>query len=360
MRLASLPSKFYHGMMIVQDRELSRLLVLPSLVCLMISLMFGSACGGESPPSDAGKDMGVDTSHEPCTGPPGLYAEGNCVELAPGVEPFAPAHRLWSDGIKKDRFVYLPPGGKIDTTDPDAWVFPVGTRAYKNFSSGTTKLETRRFEKMSEGEGWDKWSITTYEWNAAQDQATEVVGGKNDVLGTAHDIPDHDTCVECHSRGTPDTIVGISALLMNHQEEGLTLTKLRERELLTMDVTDAAATFPGNISERKALGYLHVNCGICHGGATPQGDFTMWVKTSTPTVADTDTYKTGVGQPSAFMPMVGGMVKDTRIVAGSAADSVAFIRMSSRVDGEAMPPVGTEIKDDQGLSAVANWINALP
>ena len=48
---------------------------------------------------------------------------------------FTPTWRLWTDGAVKRRWVSLPPGGTIDTSDPDRWVFPVGTRFFKEFAA---------------------------------------------------------------------------------------------------------------------------------------------------------------------------------------------------------------------------------
>ena len=70
----------------------------------------GAAAG---PGTDAGTDAGHDAGPAGCVGPPGLYAEGSCAELAAGVRPFHPRFALWSDGTDKERFVYLPPGTRI-------------------------------------------------------------------------------------------------------------------------------------------------------------------------------------------------------------------------------------------------------
>ena len=40
----------------------------------------------------------------------------------------APAYELWSDGALKRRWIRLPPDGRIDTSDMDSWVFPIGTQ----------------------------------------------------------------------------------------------------------------------------------------------------------------------------------------------------------------------------------------
>src|SRR5688500_13196261 len=64
----------------------------------------------------------------------GLFADVKAGTLAPGVRAFRLQFELWSDGAAKRRWVALPEGGRIDTSDMDAWRFPVGTRLWKEFT----------------------------------------------------------------------------------------------------------------------------------------------------------------------------------------------------------------------------------
>ncbi|HEX2198374.1 MAG TPA: hypothetical protein VHG88_07120, partial [Burkholderiales bacterium] len=57
--------------------------------------------------------------------------------------PFAPQYPLWSDGTAKRRWLYLPPGSAIDAARAGAWDFPAGTKAWKEFSYGARRIETR-------------------------------------------------------------------------------------------------------------------------------------------------------------------------------------------------------------------------
>lgn len=74
---------------------------------------------------------------------PGLYAKGSLEPVA-SARPYAPQYPLWSDGAAKARWVLLPPGARIDTTNPDAWAFPVGTRFWKECSFAGKKVESGR------------------------------------------------------------------------------------------------------------------------------------------------------------------------------------------------------------------------
>jgi len=61
----------------------------------------------------------------------GLYADFATLRVDPDHLAFAPQYPLWTDGAAKRRWISLPPGTSIDGSDPDAWVFPTGTRLWK-------------------------------------------------------------------------------------------------------------------------------------------------------------------------------------------------------------------------------------
>lgn len=80
----------------------------------------------------------------------GLYAAGSSARVRDGILPFSPQYPLWSDGTKKQRWVYLPPGTTVDASNPDEWEFPVGTRLWKEFSL-ERRIETRMIERLADG-----------------------------------------------------------------------------------------------------------------------------------------------------------------------------------------------------------------
>src|SRR3954468_10090688 len=51
----------------------------------------------------------------------GLYTDIATGELAPGVLLFTPRFPLWSDGSEKQRWLLLPNGTQIDTSNMDDW-----------------------------------------------------------------------------------------------------------------------------------------------------------------------------------------------------------------------------------------------
>ena len=163
-----------------------------------------------------------------CTG---LYTDVATKQLAPGVRPYAPAVPLWADTAGKDRWISLPPGTQIDATDPSEWIFPVGTKVWKEFSRDGKRIETRFFEKTQPG----YWVRTTYAWNDDETEATSSAGG--DIpLGTdggTYHIPTPDECDQCH-RGRTDHLLGFEQVSLGLAgATGLTLPELVAEQLIS-------------------------------------------------------------------------------------------------------------------------------
>jgi hypothetical protein len=316
-----------------------------------------------APPIDAAPDAQPDAEQDaapdsstPITAPEhlsetGLYQPGSSSELAEGVMTYVPRYELWSDGAEKARFLYLPEGTTIDTSDIDALVFPVGTKAWKEFSRDGSKLETRLLWKTGDG-----WVRVAYAWNEAQDDAVAVPRGAQNVLGTDHDIPQRIDCRECHD-GSPDTLLGVSAIQLAHDLPGVTLAQLEADGWLS-------APPPANIArpdtlEWNALGYLHANCGNCHnplGGGFERVDLDLWLRVGQlGDVTSTESWKTTV---SYDIEQTSG--DDLyRIAPGAAEDSALITRMKLRDVDEAMPPLASELTDDAGIGLLEDWIESI-
>ena len=101
-------------------------------------------------------DCGVGPVGEPtelrCTG---LYSDWDSKTVATDAQLYDPGLHLWSDGADKTRWIYLPAGQKIDTSDMDEWAFPVGTKIWKEFrlsladAATETRIETRLLWKQT-------------------------------------------------------------------------------------------------------------------------------------------------------------------------------------------------------------------
>ncbi len=372
----------------MRDRFRSRSMLALALLGTWLATWLG-ACSGNGDPRDGGTgdaaldSGGRDARPASCQGPPGLFADGTCDTLAEGVRPYQPRFRLWADGASKERAVYLPAGTRIDTTHPDHWVFPVGTRLYKTFLLDGLRVETRLLEKNSSGTGTRAWSMRAFAWSAGQDAVVEVTDAPRDtlsnVLGTDHDIPSvrSGDCAHCHSSAL-DAINGFSAVELDHDGEGVTLRALNDEGWLSASVSPAEALVPGGPDDVVALGYLHVNCGSCHRAlpddacaappCCPQDDpmarqacsngLRLWVHTGAQRVEATDTWTSAVGQRNQLFGERSGTVV-CRIHPGHPDTSALVYRMSHRADAAQMPPLGTELVDAKGVATVQRWIAGL-
>lgn len=321
--------------------------------------------GGTAPVLDCSKPSaaGTLTTRLPCLlSATGLYAQ-DMVTLAAGVHPYAPSFELWSDGATKQRWILLPTGTKIDTTDMDYWSFPVGTKLWKEFTRDGVRVETRLIEKQSSG----SWYTVAYQWRADQKEADAVPNGVMNASGTQHDIPNNDQCLTCHSQ-TPDKALGFSAIQLSHDKQlqpanplEWTLSTLMADGLLSAPPA-AVFTVPGTELDRKFFGYLHANCGHCHnpkGTANSQTGLDMWLK-----VAD---LKGTVSQFSVYQGIFGTDIAwldgdhpaaPKRVAPGSLADSAVYQRFIKKAEAWSMPPLGTEVVDPEAKKLMEDWIAA--
>jgi hypothetical protein len=302
----------------------------------------------------------------------GLYSNIATGELAPGVFAFQPQFALWSDGAAKKRWVKLPAGMKIDTSDMNYWQYPEGTKLWKEFTRDGVRVETRMIMKRGGGD----WFFMAYKWMGTT-EAVAVPNGERNASGTQHDIPSQADCGTCHN-SMKDRVLGFTAIQLSHDLPGLNIDQVVANGWLTdppVGTGDASAEagknrfiVPGNATEKAALGYLHANCGMCHNergkvGLLLHGD--MWLHfDKLSSVADTATYQTLVDQAA---PQGNAARTPKWITPGNPAMSAIHELMSLRDSNQLadagnprqMPPLASELVDMTGLAAVDAWINAL-
>ncbi len=260
----------------------------------------------------------------------------------PAAIAFEPAFPLWSDGATKSRWLVLPEGATIDTSNPDRWTFPVGTKAFKEFTRDGVVVETRMLHKLGAGE----WVGVAYAWNADGTEATAAPDGARNALGTGHDIPSTEDCGTCHD-GAPDGLLGASAIQLDGALDDVS-THPRTEPL----------TIPGDATAQAALGYLHGNCGGCHNDDNEFLPLRLWLTVDAlDAVESTPTFATAVGIDGDADPVPG--IDATQIlVPGDPDASLLYRRMAFRGEG-AMPPLGSELVDDEALATVGAWIESL-
>jgi hypothetical protein len=286
---------------------------------------------------------------------------------------FAPQYPLWTDGAAKRRWISLPPGTAIDASDPEAWVFPVGTRFWKEFSFARRRVETRLLERLPDG-----WRYAAYEWSPDGRGATLVSErGKRGAFplgeSRAHTIPSVSDCKVCHE-ASRTAVLGFSLLQLSPERDpgaphaeappapGVDLDYLVDAGLL-VGLPDAIREAPPRIeaasaTERAALGYLHGNCGHCHDRAGKLAKLGLALRHA-PEPAGASAIASTVGQP--VKDPAPGQSADAvlRIEPGHPERSALVQRIASRWAALQMPPLGTDLVDGEAVALIGRWVEGL-
>jgi hypothetical protein len=290
---------------------------------------------------------------------------------------YAPQYPLWTDGATKERWIYLPPGSKIDVSNLDVWKYPVGTKLWKQFSFAGHKVETRLIWHTAE----DQWTFAAYRWNPEQTDAELVPeeGFRNAweiQPGREHAIPGTNDCRTCHM-GSPAIVLGFSALQLSDDrdpnalhggplpKDAVTLSTLEKRGRLRGAPADLLSNPPRirtkDPIERTALGYLSANCGNCHNDAGPLARLGLFLlhDDAAPSGAEEPARATTIDAKGLWK--VPGIPPDSsRIVApGVPSHSSLHYRIASRRLASQMPPLGTVIRDSVAVRTIDEWIESL-
>jgi mono/diheme cytochrome c family protein len=299
----------------------------------------------------------------------GLYADWQAKTVAPQNLAYSPQYPLWSDGAGKTRWLSIPRGKWIEASNADRWIFPVGTRLWKEFQFNGHRVETRFIERTAHG-----WLFATYQWNGDETEAPlapefGVARSAEIRPGVRHSIPSRTDCLACHA-ASDARVLGINALQLSADrdpnaphaeplpEGGVDLHVLVDRGILR-GLPPRYLRVPPRIdaptpTARAALGYLNTNCGICHtsGGQLASLGFSLRYSLALPLNASPAAIVTAVGRPSHFQ--VPGV--KVRLSPGNPDASVLVARISSRNPVTQMPPLGTHIIDDDAVRLIRKWI----
>ncbi len=294
----------------------------------------------------------------------GCGASGNPSQPASGLIPYAPNAGFWSDDAAKARWLALPNGQNITTNGSNGdWDLPPGTVLRKDFRIGTRLVETRLF--MRHTSTGNPWAGYTYEWNTQGTDATRVTGGKTVTIdGQEWIFPSEGQCLACHTEAAGRSL-GLETGQLNgnllYPSTGRTanqLFTLNSINTLSPPIPDPSTqpVIPdpfgsgGTLAER-ARAWLHTNCSFCHrpNGPTPSN---MDLRYTT-AFAGTNTCNA--------LPQSGDLgLPGARIIApGAPGSSVLLERIDQRGTGVTMPPLASNLVDDQGVQLITAWINSL-
>lgn len=304
----------------------------------------------------------------------GAFKSLATLEPEDGIIAYEPNVSFWSDHASKQRWVAVPEGS-VSYSEDDPWTFPAGTVWIKHFEldlerdnpDSSIRIETRFLVKTPTS----VYSLS-YRWNEDQTEAYLVESDGENILYNIQDgeeqieqtwrIPSRKECLQCH------TAVAGYALSFNARQLNRTIAiEENEENILryfseigildtTIEEPETIPSFAQLDDQTKTLrervrSYLAVNCVSCHqpGGAAPAN----WDARPQFSLED--------------MGLINGSVIDTRgnsnrrlVVPGSTELSVLLSRIQGSHEYQRMPPIGSNVIDQQGVQLLSEWINIVP
>lgn len=301
----------------------------------------------------------------------GLFADPAALVPNPGLVAYDINLPFWSDHAAKRRWFGIPDTAPMFGFQTEGnWSLPVGTVWVKHFDletvrgdpSSTRRLETRVLVRSVVG----AYGVS-YRWNV--DGTTTSLA---DVAGEEFDIdvledgvpgvqrwriPSQAECMTCHSPQAGHAL-SFRTRQLNREGEvagvpGNFIRRLFESGYL-QGFDPAVTDLPRHVAvhettyslESRARSYLAVNCSYCHsaGGTVPAG----WDVSAHLKLFDTGTVNT---------PTAGALHPDDRLlVPGDDERSVMVNRAAARNGYSRMPPLASDIIDEEGVELLIAWI----
>jgi hypothetical protein len=276
---------------------------------------------------------------------------------------YTPAWPLWSNGSDKHRFLVLPPGTAVDTSDPDRWVFPVGTVLLKTFAYASEPdahgcarpVETRVLRKTDPATwdyaayGWDPDGLDGPRLDIAEPVPIDVDGPEGPLV---HHVPARIECRSCHESAIGE-VLGFERLQLSAPgDDGAPsrLVALTQVGILDTSNDPVLVEHPDDTT-RHVLGMLTGNCVHCHNGSGgPSSSFDLRHDVALANTIDVPTDSSA-------------SASGTRIVPGDPASSILFLAVSGEGDDpeiSAMPPTGVDRRDAESIERLRAFILQLP
>jgi hypothetical protein len=221
-------------------------------------------------------------------------------------------------------------------------------------------------ERLDDGQ----WSFAAYAWEADREALLVSERGRRNAYplrsGVSHKIPGLADCKACHQGGRSE-VLGFSGLQLSpardlgalHGSDGgdVDVERLIQKGLLVGVPEDRRRPRIDAASdvERAALGYLHGNCGHCHNDHGSLRNIGLSLR-----------HEGGTAVPRAVASTIGQPVR--KPAPGQSPDAVLRIepqhpersalvqRMGSRYPPLQMPPLGTEVVDEEAVALIQRWV----
>lgn len=313
----------------------------------------------------------------------GVFRDMETLETEDGIIPYSVNAPLWSDRAIKYRWMSIPSEAgsaeqqQILFNGNESWTFPEGSVFIKHFelplstddSGPTARLETRFFIVGTNGVGYG----LTYQWNEDGTDATlltvgdqrqfDITEGGQFAYTQTWDYPSRDQCLSCHNNNA-NYVLGVNTHQLNgsqfYHDLGLEMNQLEylsDNSILNVNINDPSI-FPKSYNlneedidlELRIRSYLDSNCASCHRlGGIP--DVSMDLRRTIP-----------LGFTGTINAPTQSLASDqARVIIQPGDHSVSefWIRDDSESENM-MPPLARNLRDEQYVALLAEWIDGLP
>lgn len=295
----------------------------------------------------------------------GIFTDTQSLALCDGVVPYWVNSPLWSDGAEKSRWVILPPNAKVQFSEQDPWVFPLGSVFVKHFELETLPGKMQRVEtRVSVINRRGQWEGYSYAWNDLGTDATLLSSGLERKLGDHRSwiYPSRAQCLQCHSSWS-GSVLGLRTEQLNRTVVGEGEPKNQLEIWAQKGYFTAAIPAPEkwvkyahlddpNVPlEKRVRSYLAVNCAHCHQpGSVVRSPMDLRFKI--PLASSSTLHQ---------MPYLGDLdLEEPEIIKpGDHSSSILWYRMNTSSTRH-MPLIGTTVTDQKAVDLIGEWIDQLP
>ena len=296
---------------------------------------------------------------------------------ADNVIPYKIANPLFSDYSYKFRFVHIPENKAAEYSYGNVFKFPIGTTIIKTFAypidernlvKGFKLLETRLLIKNNSG-----WIPLSYIWNDEQTNASLKYTGhtfnvswiskEGEEKFVRYRAPNVNQCKSCHEINEKIQPIGPKGRNMNinfNYKNGLKnqIDFWQERNLLKTipKILEENPAIWNDINYKisdRARSYLDANCAHCHQKGASANNSGFYLNLDETNNSILGFYKSPVaaGRGSGGLKYI--------IHPGKPNESILLFRMKSIDPGVMMPELSRNLKHEEAIPLISEWISQL-
>ena len=296
---------------------------------------------------------------------------------AENVIPYKIANQLFSDYSYKFRFVHIPENKAAEYSYGNVFKFPIGTTIIKTFAypiddrnlvKGFKLLETRLLIKNNSG-----WIPLSYIWNDEQTNASLKYTGhtfnvswiskEGEEKFVRYRAPNVNQCKSCHEINEKIQPIGPKGRNMNinfNYKNGLKnqIDFWQEKNLLKTipKILEENPAIWNDINYKisdRARSYLDANCAHCHQKGASANNSGFYLNLDETNNSILGFYKSPVaaGRGSGGLKYI--------IHPGKPNESILLFRMKSIDPGVMMPELSRNLKHEEAIPLISEWISQL-